>query len=288
MVSPAPGPSSPPEAVWLRFIQQVYPDRHKKTYFLPPVHFNRQHYTLKNVAGESVVVMQEHPQQPHGPPPPPPPTPARPQVGPPPPPPPTPARPQVAGSVFTSNPPGLQPSRHQDSDVQDDQAQHYTLQCLRALSDQAPQAMVVVSQLQFRQYLDNVTNPLVAAALPTVQQLSQQLGDGECDVLIIHKEKGVIVGEIKSVGAGAYFTSQPESQRQQIIARKVAAAVKQLNNQGQVLGHLVRDLKVRVTKTLILPYVSAAQLFQAVHGTQTAQVRIHRNSLGLILSVTGY
>ena len=273
MVSPAPGPSSPPEAVWLPFIQQVYPDRHKKTYLLPPVQFNRQRYTVKNVAGESVAVMQEQPQEPHGPPPPPPPTPAR---------------PQVAGSVFTSSPPGLQPSRHQDSDVLDDQAQHYTLQCLRALSDQAPQAMVVVSQLLFRQYLDNVTNPLVAAALPTVQQLSPQLGDGECDVLIIHKEKGVIVGEIKSVGAGAYFTRQPESQRQQTITRKVTAAVKQLNNQGQVLGHLVGDLKVRVTKTLILPYVSAAQLFQAVHGTQTAQVRIHRNSLGLILSVTGY
>ena len=273
VVSPAPGPSSPPEAVWLPFIQQVYPDRHKKTYFLPPVHFNRQHYTVDNVAGESVIVMQEHPQQPHGRPPPPPPTPAR---------------PQVTESVFISITPDLQPSRHQDSDVQDDQAQHYTLQCLRALSDQAPQAMVVVSQLQFRQYLDNVTNPLVAAALPTVQQLSPQLGDGECDVLIIHKEKGVIVGEIKSVGAGAYFTRQPESQRQQIITRKVGAAVNQLNSQGQVLGHLVRDLNVRVTKTLILPYVSTAQLLQAMQSTQGKQVRLQMNIISQVLFMMWY
>ena len=169
--------------------------------------------------------------------------------------------------------------------MQDDQAQHYTLQCLRALSDQAPQAMVVVSQLLFRQYLDNVTNPLVAAALPRVQQLSPQLGDGECDVLIIHKEKGVIVGEIKSVGASAYFSSQPESQRQQMIARKVTAAVKQLNNQGQVLGHLVRDLKVRVTKTLILPFVSSTQLLKAICGTPVLRVRVQRNTASQVLTV---
>ena len=81
------------------------------------------------------------------------------------------------------------------------------------------------------------------------------------------------------MGAGAYFTSQSESERQQIIARKVAAAVKQLNNQGQVLEHLVRDLNVRVTKTLILPYVSSVQLRQAIHGTQAAQVRIHRTNV---------
>ena len=156
--------------------------------------------------------------------------------------------------------------------MQDDLAQYHALRCLRELSGRVHEAMVVVSQLKFRQYLDNVTNPLAAWRLPRVQSLPPHLADGECDLLIIHRTRGLIVGEIKSVGASAHFASLPESQRQQTITSKVEAAVNQLNNQGLVLAHLVQDLNVGVTKRLILPFVTSAQLLQAVNGTPVAQV----------------
>ena len=264
-----PGPTSSPEALWLPFIHNIYPDRLQNTYFLPPLYFNRTFYTVGHFAGEEVVVMQQQQQQQqlkgqhhrrYGR------SPAPSTV------------PQVAGRVFTPNPSGLQPSRHQDSDVQDDQAQQSTLQCLRALSDSLQQAMVVVSQLSFRKYLDNLTDPLelaAAASLPSSQHLSKRLRDGECDVLVIHRQQGIVVGEIKSVGGSAHFNSQPESQQNRMIVSKVEAALGQLNNQETVLRQLVSDLDVHVTKILILPNVTSAQLLRALANTPLAQVSVH-------------
>ena len=79
---------------------------------------------------------------------------------------------------------------------------------------------MVISQLRFRKYLDsaNCTNPVDVAAvarLPNLQSLPAQLGErlreGECDVLMIHREQGLIVGKIRSTEGGDFFSSQPES-----------------------------------------------------------------------------
>jgi hypothetical protein len=55
--------------------------------------------------------------------------------------------------------------------------------------------MMVISQMEFRKYLVNVTDPPSAMSLPC---LSVTEREGECDVLIIHYTFGIIVGEIKA------------------------------------------------------------------------------------------
>ena len=270
-VNPVPGPSPPPEAVWLPFIQQHYPNRLQQTYFLPPLHFNRSFYSVEHFAGEDIAVMQQPGQQQQQQP-----QPRgkrhrrrRPAKAP--------AVPQVPGRLFTSYPPGSQPSSHQESDARDDQAQQSTLQCLQILSDNLQQAMVVVSQLFFRKYLDDNTNPIhvaAAARLPSVWTLPEQLTEGECDILIIHRQHGIVVGEIKSVGRGAFFNSQADSQQNRMIVDKVAAAMRQINNQEMVLRHLVSDLSVTVSRILIFPNLSSAQLLKALTNTPAAQVSV--------------
>ena len=129
----------------------------------------------------------------------------------------------------------------------------------------------------FRKYLDNCTNPVeiaAAARMPSAGTLPVQLRDGECDLMIIHRQQGLVVGEIKSVGGGSYFQTQPESQQHGVIVRKVRAAVGQVNNQETALRHLVSDLNIAVTKTLFFPYVTAAQLLQALTNSPVAQVRV--------------
>ena len=87
--------------------------------------------------------------------------------------------------------------------------------------------MIVISQLLFRKYLDNLTSPVeraAAARVPSVRALPAQQVDRECDVLMINRRQGIIVGEIKSVGGSNYFKSQPESQQNRIIMNKVAVS----------------------------------------------------------------
>ena len=140
--------------------------------------------------------------------------------------------------------------------------------------------MMVISQLRFRKYLDrdNCTSPVdvaTVARLPNWQSLPAQLAKGECDVLVIHRRQGIIVGEIKSTGRGDYFKSQLENQQNQIIVKKVQKAVKQLNNQETALRlYLVSDLNVTITMMLITPSLTSAQLLRALTNTPVAQVSV--------------
>ena len=141
---------------------------------------------------------------------------------------------------------------------------------------------MVISQLMFRKYLDNCTNPVeiaAAAGVPSAGALPVQLRDGECDLMIIHLQQGLVVGEIKSVGGGSYFRTQPESQQHGVIVRKVETAVGQVSNQETALRHLVSDLNIAVTKTLLFPNMTAAQLLQALTNSPVAQVRVSMSVL---------
>ena len=137
--------------------------------------------------------------------------------------------------------------------------------------------MVVITQLLFRKYLDSCTSLIevaAAARLPGMRALPVQLRDGECDIVVLHRQQGVIVGEIKSVGGSIYFQTQPESQQHGVIVRKVRAAVGQVNNQETALRYLVSDLNISVTKTLIFPNLTSEQLLQALTNTPVAQVSV--------------
>ncbi|KAL8557904.1 hypothetical protein ACOMHN_064338 [Nucella lapillus] len=243
-----------PESVWMPFVGDAFPNLERQTYFVPPLHFNHvPFYPAEVVPGQTVQVLDYPPQQAKK---------RRPKKAPP-----AESDPQVAGVVFTGNPAGLKQARVVTTDTQDDYAHGYTLECLRVMAERNQEVMMVVSQLRFKKYLDKKTNPVhvaMAALLPNPLSLPTQIQDGECDVLILHPRYGLVVGEVKSVGSGPYFLDAPPAEQDQIIREKVRRGVEQLNNQSTILTHLVSDLGVRVTLTLILPNVTAARLRQVL------------------------
>jgi len=151
-----------------------------------------------------------------------------------------------------------------DSDLHDDRAQETVLRCLRALGDTTRQAMMVISQLEFRHYLDDRKDPVHAAAAAVLPNLPAGRRDGECDIIIIHPTHGLVVGEIKSVGGKQFFADSPEVDQERMIVTQVEKAVNQLNRQAHTLRRLVADLGVKVTKVLLLPNVKADQLMRAL------------------------
>ncbi|KAK7091343.1 uncharacterized protein [Littorina saxatilis] len=248
---------------WLQCVNEWYPDRHKKTYFLPHLFFRKTQHRIAVIdhLGHLPVLVPEPP-------------PKKPKLEQVPlyPPPLAQTHPifPVAGSVFTlphSDPAPL--LRFIETDVLDDDAAERLLRCLRVLSKEHHEVMMVISQLDFRKYLDNNTDPINAANnaaacanLPrpvTMQQ--QQHHDGDFDVLIIHRHYGLMVCEVKAVGADRRNT--PDLNK--AVVGKVQKAVKQLNKAKTVLNHLMSDMgPVQVTKTLVLPNVTSAELMQAL------------------------
>lgn len=246
---------------WLGCVRQWYPERRTKTYFSSPLKFNRVPYDKIIVADHTVLVKQP-PNKPA----------VKSQA--------SAAQPVVAGRLFTEVTASVEAKRLvQHSDVADDAAVEHTLSCLRALSDHRRESMMVICGLDFGRYLDKdadrggVVDPISAAAsdkLPrpaTMKERSQRRGD--FDVLIVHPEHGLIVGEVKSVGADASSKMRVgDVSGLAVVAKRVGKALRQLNKARDVLNHLTSDVvvvpAVKVTKTLILPFVTSAQLRQAV------------------------
>lgn len=181
---------------WVQTVHGRYPHLHSRTYFLPPIKFNRVPYDVADIAGQSVLVPRapsdqptrrpavNYPSQPSQPPQPDPP---------------------VAGRVWRQQPATPTPLPNvQGSDVRDDAALQRVLRCLRAVAERQQEVMVVISELQFRKYLDDRTDPIHAAAcvlLPRPVTMSPEHRRGDFDVLVVHSRYGLIVGEVKSVGA---------------------------------------------------------------------------------------
>ncbi|KAL8568527.1 hypothetical protein ACOMHN_047394 [Nucella lapillus] len=243
-----------PEDIWTPFIQQYYPDLLSKTYCLPPILFYRTPQTVATIAGQTVIVRDNPSSSGIG------------QHQPAPPP------AQVAGRVFVENPPDSQNVRTQDSDWQGETAHD---QCLQALSGMQNEGMFIISSLRFQNYLHNPANPLHAAAiaqLPSIDDPSipKNLRDGECDLIIIHRTYGLLIGEIKSVGENDFFRKLTPGEQTQTIIKQIQKAVKQLENQHRVLSHLVRDLSpISISMTLLLPNVSSSQLQSALSASQS-------------------
>jgi len=134
--------------------------------------------------------------------------------------------------------------------------------------------MMIISSLQFRKYLSNTTNstnpldPALKARLPSIKHpsISEDLKDGECDVVIIHSQYGLVVGEVKSVGGNDHFHGQTAGQQNQLIRKQVKKAVEQIEKQVTVLKHLVSDLlpPVRIIGSVLLPNITTGQLQSAL------------------------
>nr|KAG5686189.1 hypothetical protein BaRGS_012407 [Batillaria attramentaria] len=151
----------------------------------------------------------------------------------------------------------------QQTDIVDDQAQQKLLKALKDLADaRVPQeAMVILSQLKFGNYLNRQCFAASNARLPRPDDLGETYKDGDFDILIIHRKYGLIVGEVKSIGANKKIIQDPSD----AVAMRLEKVIKQLYKAEAVLKHLASDLaNVNVTKTVILPYVHSSVLEQAL------------------------
>nr|KAG5694437.1 hypothetical protein BaRGS_017470 [Batillaria attramentaria] len=150
--------------------------------------------------------------------------------------------------------------RVQETDVRDDRAMQQVLQSIRQVAERRQEVMMVLSQLQFRKYLDNQVDPITAAAtrlLPRPATLGMR--DGDLDILLVSRQYGLIVGEVKSVGHKPKYTTD------QAIVKTVQKAVKQLKKADGTLRQLVSDLApVNVTRILMLPNITSQRLMTAL------------------------
>nr|KAG5695259.1 hypothetical protein BaRGS_008087 [Batillaria attramentaria] len=127
--------------------------------------------------------------------------------------------------------------------------------------------MFVMSSLDFTHYL-NKLDAAHAPQFPLPGDLPFTHRQGDFDVIILHRQYGVLLGEIKSVGL---YDNNPTDKT---VADKVTKAVKQLHKCEEVVNHVMSDVApgVSVRKTLILPYISRARLQQVLNGdSQLAQ-----------------
>lgn len=271
---------SPDSAIWLHCIQQWFPRLHTETYFVPPVHFNRVPYDTQTLAGHALLVAHEaeggagqssqapprqaskkRPSQ----------TPNLNQS--------STNNPsqlfhQVFPQTYSSPSSSFKPTHVEDKDVRDDAAQRRVLHGLRALADKLGEVMVVISQLQFGNYLNKPTYAAAASLLPKPVNMAPKYRQGDFDILVIHSQFGLVAGEIKSVGDNFAQLKMTQQEEDAIVAQAVEKAVKQLAKSWQVLRFLVHDQPgVNISKALLLPNVSSSQLLRAINGhPQTMQV----------------
>ncbi|XP_076457023.1 uncharacterized protein LOC143291184 [Babylonia areolata] len=144
-----------------------------------------------------------------------------------------------------------------ESDWRDDEVMQRTLACLRALTDHCKEPMVVLLQMQHDNYLNKPCYAAAASHYPRPADLDTHLRRGDFDLLFLHRNHGVIVAEIKSVG-----WRPGGDQDDATVKKKVRQAVDQLNKARTVLTHLTSDVVPlpRITTTLILPNVPSNRL----------------------------
>ncbi|KAK7107741.1 hypothetical protein V1264_015606 [Littorina saxatilis] len=226
---------------WRQDVLKWYPKLHERAYFVPPVYMKRINYDLQHIADQPVAVPKD----------------------------------------------AVKRAEKQSMEIDEgyeleDQEQQRILHCLQKFCEKHSasgsegtrtedkgsehkdgEVMFVLSQLKFTSYLGEPCFAAAAQNFPRSVDLRKQKQDrGDFDVLVIHRHYGLLAAEIKSVGT--LFTGKPESQEKEdiILVRRLNKIIKQLKRSGDVLRHLTSDIhdQLRVTKTLMLPNIAAAQL----------------------------
>lgn len=271
------------------FIRQWYPDWRTQTYCVPPVVMNRVPYASETYAEQNVLVVQEPLKKkekkrtlsPD----------AQTQAGP--------SKRQARtlptktdgdSALPVSEAEALSsPTAVKESDVQSDFAQQHVMYCLKKLGETVG-PMFIISELQFADYLSSLSDKLqefisrylAQETLPqnAVHSSSKSYPSskdmrkyGDFDILLVHPHVGILVGEVKSFG----LRFSPEKMQSQFplsqavenkrvfdgeLGPVIEEAVKQLGNMENMIKHMISDVAptMPVKKTLILPYVTRAQL----------------------------
>ncbi|KAK7094341.1 hypothetical protein V1264_007981 [Littorina saxatilis] len=161
--------------------------------------------------------------------------------------------------------PPCTPVNVQQTDISDDFAQNHVMVNLQELGNSRHEAMFILSQLNFGDYLNQPAYAAAAAQLPRPSDKDTQqtkYSDGEADFVLIHRQHGILIGELKTVGRWQKDVNNPQPPADADVAKRVTKAVKQLDRSETVVRHLVSDVApgLTVRKTLFLPYVSTEQL----------------------------
>ncbi|XP_070207910.1 uncharacterized protein [Littorina saxatilis] len=161
--------------------------------------------------------------------------------------------------------PPCTPVNVQQTDISDDFAQNHVMVNLQELGNSRHEAMFILSQLNFGDYLNQPAYAAAAAQLPRPSDKNTQqtkYSDGEADFVLIHRQHGILIGELKTVGRWQKDVNNPQPPADADVAKRVTKAVKQLDRSETVVRHLVSDVApgLTVRKTLFLPYVSTEQL----------------------------
>lgn len=224
----------PDIANWRLHIRHWFPKLQEMTYFVPPVFMNRVHYQPAQIDSNPVDITGEGVHITHPP---------------------------------VSDLPGGSPWALQDSHVREDKTQQRILCCVKKLTDKQPQPMVVISQLNYGEYLGKSSYAAAAKMLPRPGDLLEKC-EGDFDLLLLHKDHGVVVAEIKIVGDNWDSLNKSKEEQDDLLVKKVKLGIEQLTKAGEVLVHLVHDLKPappRVRKTLMLPNVTRQHLQSVLH-----------------------
>jgi hypothetical protein len=150
--------------------------------------------------------------------------------------------------------------------VQSDFAQQHVLTNLRKLGEHRQEAMFIVSELDFKDYLNKSQYNKVTATLPrpaTMEpgQRAKGLHKGDFDLLLFCKNLGVLVGELKSVGRGCEGGATDE-----VVRQRVREALAQVDKEAAMVRHPLSDVApdVVIKTTLFLPYVTSQQLLRVL------------------------
>ncbi|XP_025112050.1 uncharacterized protein LOC112574900 [Pomacea canaliculata] len=89
---------------------------------------------------------------------------------------------------------------------------------------------------------------------------------GDFDVLLIHRNYGFVVCEVKSFGDNARELNMSQQTLVNSIRKRLKEAISQLHKAETILSHLVSDIApgLRITKTIVVPNITADQIQEVI------------------------
>ncbi|KAK7106609.1 hypothetical protein V1264_017842 [Littorina saxatilis] len=169
--------------------------------------------------------------------------------------------------------PSSEQLQQQQANIQADFAQQHVLHNLQQLGDSGNEVMFVVSELNFKDYLNKPFYAKHTGKLPKPASLPKELRhhgkQGDFDILVIHRQYGIMIGEIKSVGKTEASRADTE------VVKVIGKAVKQLDKCEVHARHMVSDIApgLTVRKTLFLPFVSHTQLRRILNDKNNSKLQ---------------
>lgn len=139
-----------------------------------------------------------------------------------------------------------------------------------------------VNQLRFQEYLGDPCYSAAAAHLPVPTCLPSsmpwQWKRGDFDVLLVHRQYGLVVCEVKSFGGNVEELNMTQEEMDAQIQRKLKKASNQLKKAEAVLSYIVSDIAsgLRITQVIALPNITSARVKRALEqDPQLVEVSTH-------------